>query len=389
MHTLSLEPPDGADISFLWPEQSRSHEKWGAIYIRLQLLEGTNTEVSGLVEMWEQEERLQTALTNALNRDLSDATRWTDFGGEAMRLYDKQVQEMKYLFPFEVFGWQHSIRSKSLKTSDFDYSHLWEIRSELKKCSKDLKEMCLALGTKEELKQKFRVVLESLRTKMNERAEKERLATRLKEIASEGGGPRRAAKALYDLENLLRLPVSTFKNDAPPLRPQLRAIPMEEQWISRDPRTIRDLLTKLYRRIEEISHEINDATYEFHGLFDALDIVLEIQSRRIKLEEALEEALQQSDALMDTLSRFVLWLLEVLFRTLQSLGKFFEFPDRRRPPCTTMPWNIWPALIILWGVCWMFYSPEAPNYELESEIQISGRRVMYPMHLVSTQSTMC
>ena len=211
MHNLSLEPPDSADISFLWPEQSRSHEKGGVIHIRWQLLEGTNTEVSELVEMWEQEERsyrLQTALTNALNGDLSDATRWTDFEGEARRLYRKQAQEMKHLFPFEGFKWQHSIRSKSLNTSDFDlvnaYSHLWEIQSELRKCSKDLKETCWTLGTEEELKQKLRVVLESLRKKMDERAEKEWLATRLEEIASKRGGQRRAAKAFYDLENSQR-----------------------------------------------------------------------------------------------------------------------------------------------------------------------------------------
>lgn len=31
------------------------------------------------------------------------------------------------------------------------------------------------------------------------------------------------------------------------------------------------------------------------------------------------------------------------------------FPNRLRPPCTTMPWTIWPALVVLWGVCWMFF----------------------------------
>lgn len=28
-----------------------------------------------------------------------------------------------------------------------------------------------------------------------------------------------------------------------------------------------------------------------------------------------------------------------------------------KPPSTTMPWTIWPALVVLWGVCWMFYTP--------------------------------
>lgn len=35
--------------------------------------------------------------------------------------------------------------------------------------------------------------------------------------------------------------------------------------------------------------------------------------------------------------------------------QFSEFSSRLRPPCTTMPWTIWPALVVLWGVCWMFY----------------------------------
>jgi hypothetical protein len=33
--------------------------------------------------------------------------------------------------------------------------------------------------------------------------------------------------------------------------------------------------------------------------------------------------------------------------------KVFEV-KRLRAPCTTMPWTIWPALVVLWGVCWMF-----------------------------------
>jgi hypothetical protein len=33
---------------------------------------------------------------------------------------------------------------------------------------------------------------------------------------------------------------------------------------------------------------------------------------------------------------------------------FFEFPSGIRHLCTTMPWTIWPALVVLWGVCWMF-----------------------------------
>lgn len=47
--------------------------------------------------------------------------------------------------------------------------------------------------------------------------------------------------------------------------------------------------------------------------------------------------------------------LQVMAQFNLSFGRLSEFPNRLRPPCTTMPWNIRPALLVLWGVCWMFY----------------------------------
>jgi hypothetical protein len=61
------------------------------------------------------------------------------------------------------------------------------------------------------------------------------------------------------------------------------------------------------------------------------------------------------------------WIwIEVLtaLQSLQDFGSnsFLEWPDGQRPLSTTMPWTIWPALVVLWGVCWMFYpSPRSPN----------------------------
>lgn len=48
----------------------------------------------------------------------------------------------------------------------------------------------------------------------------------------------------------------------------------------------------------------------------------------------------------------VLW--EGFLEILLFLCNFSEFPNKHRPHCTTMPWNIRPALVVLWGVCWMF-----------------------------------
>lgn len=49
----------------------------------------------------------------------------------------------------------------------------------------------------------------------------------------------------------------------------------------------------------------------------------------------------------------ILWE-RMLYFVLFTLS-FSEFPDKLRPPCTTMLWTIWPSLVVLWGVCWMFY----------------------------------
>lgn len=49
-----------------------------------------------------------------------------------------------------------------------------------------------------------------------------------------------------------------------------------------------------------------------------------------------------------------------VFVFLEGLLIFwFKFPrwGKKRPPCTTMPWTIPPALAVLWGVCWMFWPP--------------------------------
>ena len=36
-------------------------------------------------------------------------------------------------------------------------------------------------------------------------------------------------------------------------------------------------------------------------------------------------------------------------------GWFAEWPNGQRPLNTTWPWNVKPSLVVLWGVCWMFY----------------------------------
>ena len=69
---------------------------------------------------------------------------------------------------------------------------------------------------------------------------------------------------------------------------------------------------------------------------------------------------------------FLVFLARRLQTALQidlSLHRLSEFPNRLRPPCTTMPWNIRPALFVIWGVCWMFYnSPTTSQPDQSSTI---------------------
>ena len=56
-------------------------------------------------------------------------------------------------------------------------------------------------------------------------------------------------------------------------------------------------------------------------------------------------------------------------------GWFSEWPNGRRPLSTTWPWNIRPSLVVLWGVCWMFYdnnTGSSRNLSQEFEGQNSG-----------------
>ena len=64
--------------------------------------------------------------------------------------------------------------------------------------------------------------------------------------------------------------------------------------------------------------------------------------------------------LLNLEKKLALWE-KVLYLLLLYLS-FSEFPNRLRPPCTTMPWTIWPALAVLWGVCWMFYEEPMWNW---------------------------
>lgn len=72
--------------------------------------------------------------------------------------------------------------------------------------------------------------------------------------------------------------------------------------------------------------------------------------------------LDQIIELMQTIRLYITLVLNEVY------SGFSEFPNSMRPPCTTMPWTIWPALVVLWGVCWMFYTPLSPIDEHQLQL---------------------
>jgi len=84
-------------------------------------------------------------------------------------------------------------------------------------------------------------------------------------------------------------------------------------------------------------------------------VLYEVGSLPGYLDNELLWFLDKTSALLD---RLFLWFQKICFEPLVYLLLFFcayfEFPNGMRHICTTMPWTIWPALVVLWGVCWMF-----------------------------------
>ena len=84
---------------------------------------------------------------------------------------------------------------------------------------------------------------------------------------------------------------------------------------------------------------------------------LEVVRLKVLLRESLRrvELFSMQLRLCKELIRcFLAMLLQKLLDSLLFSCNRSEFPNKQKPPCSTMPWNIPPALVVLWGVCWMF-----------------------------------
>jgi hypothetical protein len=100
--------------------------------------------------------------------------------------------------------------------------------------------------------------------------------------------------------------------------------------------------------LDSSCQEIESGLSRLQPLKDKLDLMSEAFSIPKPFKNACTVNNQQRWVYLKSM-----WL--ELFRCFN----YWEHPNRCRPPCTTMPWNIWPPLLVLWGVCWMFYTPLA------------------------------
>jgi hypothetical protein len=112
----------------------------------------------------------------------------------------------------------------------------------------------------------------------------------------------------------------------------------------------------------------------FRDLFEDL-----LEKRRI--ENLLRDLLRHVELIIaelrrrkELIQRFLAMLWQKHLESFLFPRNTSAFPNKPRPPCTTMPWNIRPALIVLWGVCWMFYNPWSPIDDAQLQFFLVGEQ---------------
>lgn len=156
-------------------------------------------------------------------------------------------------------------------------------------------------------------------------------------------------------------------------------------------RHIFNVVTLLLDRLQHLSNSHHPTQGRRHddeeNTLDYLDCpktVANLEHLLQCLRQAIVEALT-SDLLKDVGADIASWRQywqqgNKLFRAW-----FSEWPNGPRPLNTTWPWNMEPSLIVLWGVCWMFYDcnpvntrrtsgPSPPPQPLQQAPSNSGRR---------------
>ncbi|KAF5703321.1 hypothetical protein FMUND_13020 [Fusarium mundagurra] len=149
-----------------------------------------------------------------------------------------------------------------------------------------------------------------------------------------------------------------FSSLSPQLR-HLRKIAYDHSLQSRSLRRFSDCLLPLLKREGDL-----ESARQWLEVMKLSSSLIEILGKNDVLftheEEAIMDTIEEIEAILDRLKLWFRCIYENLSREKdvteeQGLAEpIFEFPNNIRHTCTTMPWTILPALLILWGVCWMF-----------------------------------
>ncbi|KAG9500602.1 hypothetical protein J7337_009084 [Fusarium musae] len=153
------------------------------------------------------------------------------------------------------------------------------------------------------------------------------------------------------------LPIA-FSSLSPQLR-HFRKIAHDHSLQSRSLRRFSDCLLPLLKREQDL-----ESARQWLEIMKLSSSLIEILGKNDLLftheEMALMDTIEEIEAILGRLKHWFRRKYEDLGRKKdvteeQGLAEpIFEFPNNIRHTCTTMPWTIFPALLVLWGVCWMF-----------------------------------
>jgi hypothetical protein len=101
----------------------------------------------------------------------------------------------------------------------------------------------------------------------------------------------------------------------------------------------------------------------------------EVRQQLKEEQRRLDEEQRQREGLIHG---FLAMLWQKFFEIFLFSCNFSGFPNNHKSLCTTMPWNILPALAVLWGVCWMFYDPMNPLDDPSQSI-LNGEQTLFLM----------
>ncbi|KAF5535705.1 hypothetical protein FPHYL_13138 [Fusarium phyllophilum] len=153
-----------------------------------------------------------------------------------------------------------------------------------------------------------------------------------------------------------------------------RKVAHDHSFQSRSLRRFSDCLLPLLKREQDL--ESAQQWVETMRLSSSLiEILGKNEVLFVHEEQALTDIIEEIEAI---LSRLKLWFRcryddlnrEKDVTEEQTIVKpVFEFPNNIRHTCTTMPWTILPALLVLWGVCWMFIiGSSQPEHEWRNAV---------------------